>query len=126
MIVDDIDDLDAATVREMFMDEGVLKDKTNKPYKSLRNNDNGIKQGTKRQTLPELSPSCLEEIKHSIFVKYMTYEEAADFHKVKLSTILKIMPKIKKDPNFISKRKAKMDEKVETKDLVGVFAHQQF
>jgi len=30
MIVDDIEDLDAGTIKEMFLDEGILKDKTNK------------------------------------------------------------------------------------------------
>jgi hypothetical protein len=30
LIVDDIEDLDATTIKEMFLDEGILKDKTNK------------------------------------------------------------------------------------------------
>ena len=30
MLVDQIEDLDEHTVREMFLDEGMLKDKTNK------------------------------------------------------------------------------------------------
>ena len=46
----------------------------------------------------------------------MTYEEAADYHKVKLETIKNIMRKTKKDPDFIPKRKQKMEEKIEFKE----------
>jgi len=34
LIVDDIEDLDADAIKEMFMDQGILKDKTNKRKKA--------------------------------------------------------------------------------------------
>jgi hypothetical protein len=40
LIVDDIEDLDEKTVREIFMDQGLLKDHTNERKKAKMYKDN--------------------------------------------------------------------------------------
>ena len=78
--------------------------KREKPYQSLGTDDFGLKKKRKMFTLCELSPSCLEEIRHSVLVKHLTYEQAAAKHMVKPTLVQTLMSKMKKDPEFISKR----------------------
>ena len=85
------------------------------PYKCLGTDDFGVRGVRKRLNLSDLSPSCLEEIRHSVLVKRMTHKEAADFHRVKPLLISRLMCSMKKDPEFISKREEKMNAKQETR-----------
>ena len=72
-------------------------------------------------TMCELSPSCMEEIRHSVLVQHFTYKEAAAKHMVKPSLVQTIMSSIKKDPEFISKRVQKMEKKQEQKEMVETY-----
>ena len=61
------------------------------PYQSLGTDDFGLKKKRKFFTMSELSPSCLEDIRHSILVEHLTYKEAADKHMVKPQLINNLM-----------------------------------
>jgi hypothetical protein len=62
----------------------------------------------KRKNISQLLPSDLEAIVHSVKVDYQTYESAAAFNNVKFSLVQTIMSSLKKDPEYINKRKEKL------------------
>ena len=61
-----------------------------------------------RKSLCELSPSELEAIVRSVKVDYQTYKGAADLHRVKPALVMEIMASLKKDPEYINKRRLKL------------------
>lgn len=96
-----------------------------KPYKSLGTDDFGLKRKRKMLTMSELSPSCLEEIRHSVLVKHLTYEQAAALHMVKPTLVQSLMTRMKKDPEFISKKVQKMEDKQQAKEKVETYVNSQ-
>jgi hypothetical protein len=71
-----------------------------------------------RYKLYQLGPEKLEDIVHSIKVDYLTYKSAADLHNIKFSLVSSIMTNLKKDPEYITKRKEKLQIKEHHAQLV--------
>ena len=61
----------------------------------------------------------MDDIEHSVKVDKQTYKSAAAIHNVKPALVQQLMTGIKKDPEYISKRKEKQDEKLQLKVLVA-------
>ena len=82
----------------------------------------GIDQVKARKTIHVLSPSEIEKIVHSVKVDHRTYKDAAALHCVKPALVQTIMSSLKKDPEYITKRKQKLQAKVQEKEMVAQHA----
>ena len=62
------------------------------------------------------------EIAHSVLVGLLSYKEAADLHWVKPALVQGIMSKWKKDPEYLSKRRQKLQDKADNIEQVHNYA----
>ena len=82
----------------------------------MGSDDYGIGRVRKRKHLCDLCPRDLEAIVTSVNEDFLTFKATADLHGVKPALVQKIISDLKKDENFITKRKQKLigkEERVE-------------
>ena len=76
----------------------------------------------RRKHLCDLCPRELEAIVKSVNEDLLTYKATADLHCVKPALVQKIISDVKKDEDFITKRKRKLLEKEERVECVKRYA----
>ena len=62
---------------------------------------------------------------HSVRVDLLSYKAAADLHRVKPSLVASIIMNLKKDPDFVKKREAKIKDKLNEIDKVTEYVQRK-
>ena len=78
----------------------------------------GLHKLRARKSLNELSTNELEAVVQSVKVNFLNYQDAADLHNIKPTLVQSIMSGLKKDSDFIKKRKEKIEAKLLKKEQV--------
>jgi hypothetical protein len=98
---------------QRVQDPEVRKEYRSKQYKSTRKN------------LCDLTPSEIEAILRSVKVDFLTYKAAGDKHGVKSTLVKNIITNAKKDTGYVSKRREKLEGKVQLREVVAEHAQVQ-